>query len=227
MRAWPSSLSRVRCGVHHEEGHPIGYVEIARANKLAVALEIREANEIRSQHLYETKWTSAVLQVKRDVAFVVTDEVELNLGTLRAIQQSLVENDGFRRNALLGIGHAVVILPASGFQGGKAAQDITVLLGWIFPVGTDRSPVFAQTFFISISVLGDERCNPLRVVQCETEPGGGTIIEDVDRKLLQADLLRELPDDLGQMVKRIGEAFVIRRVRESMLFARSESELNL
>src|SRR5271165_3405663 len=155
------------------------------------------------------------LRIKRDVAFVVTDEVELNLGTLRAIQQSLVETDGFRRNALLRIGHAVVILPASGFQGGKAAQDITVLLGWIFPVGTDRSPVFAQTVFIGISILGDECRNPLRVVQCETEPGGGTIIEDIDCKLLQAHLLGELPDDLGQMVKRIGEAFVIRRVRET------------
>jgi CheY-like chemotaxis protein len=33
--------------VHHEKGHPIGNVEIARANKLAVALEIREADQIR------------------------------------------------------------------------------------------------------------------------------------------------------------------------------------
>jgi hypothetical protein len=30
--------------VHHEEGNPIGDVEIACADKLAVALEIREAD---------------------------------------------------------------------------------------------------------------------------------------------------------------------------------------
>src|SRR5580693_5456758 len=107
------------------------------------------------------------LRIKRDVAFVVTDEVELNLGTLRAIQQSLVEKDGFGRNALLWIGDAVVILPASGFQGGKVAEDIPVLLGWIFPVGSDRSPVFAQTFFIGVSVLGDDCRNSLRVIQSE------------------------------------------------------------
>src|SRR5580692_3243887 len=73
------------------------------------------------------------LRIKRDIAFVVTDEVELNLSTLRAIQQSLVEKDGFGRNSLLGIGDAVMILPTSGFQGAKTAEDIPVLLGWIFP----------------------------------------------------------------------------------------------
>ena len=152
------------------------------------------------------------LRIKRHVAFVVTDEVELNLSTLRAIQQSLVEKDGFRRNALLGIGDAVMILPASGFQGGKAAEDIPVLLSWIFPVGSDRSPVFAQTFLIGVSILGDDGRNSLRVIQSETEPGRGAIVEDVDRKLPQADLLREFADDLGQMLKRIGEFLVIRRV---------------
>src|SRR5580704_11224283 len=59
------------------------------------------------------------LRIKRDVAFVVTDQIELNLSTLWAIEQGLVEKDGFRRNALLGIGDAVMISPASGFQSGK------------------------------------------------------------------------------------------------------------
>ena len=49
--------------VHHEEGHPIGDVKVARADKLAVAFEIREADKVRSQHLYESRWTSAVLHV--------------------------------------------------------------------------------------------------------------------------------------------------------------------
>src|SRR4029077_16071692 len=49
--------------VHHEESNPIGDVEIARANELAVALEICKANETWSQHLYEPRWTSTVLHV--------------------------------------------------------------------------------------------------------------------------------------------------------------------
>jgi hypothetical protein len=49
--------------VHHEEGNPIGDGEVARANKLAVALEIREADQIRSQNLYEPRRTAAVLHV--------------------------------------------------------------------------------------------------------------------------------------------------------------------
>jgi hypothetical protein len=155
------------------------------------------------------------LRVKCDVAFVVPNEVELNLGTLRAIQQGLVQDDGLRRNELLRIGHPMMILPASGFQGRKAAQDIAVLLGRIFPVGADGSPVLAQTFFVGVPVLGNECRNPLRVVQGQTQPGGGAIVEDVDGKLVLADLLREFPDDLGQMFKRVSEAFVIRRVRET------------
>ena len=53
------------------------------------------------------------------------------------------------------------------------------------------------------------------MVQGETEPDGSAVVEDVDREFLQTDLLREFPDDLGQMVKCIGEAFVIRRVGEA------------
>src|SRR5271165_168240 len=49
--------------VHHEEGDPIGGIEVARADKLAVAFEIREADKVRSQHFYESRWTSAVLHV--------------------------------------------------------------------------------------------------------------------------------------------------------------------
>jgi hypothetical protein len=36
---------------------------MARADKLAVALEISEADKIRPQHLYEPRWASAVLHV--------------------------------------------------------------------------------------------------------------------------------------------------------------------
>ena len=70
----------------------------------------------------------------------------MNLGALRTIQQSLVEKDGLGCNTFLGIDHAMVILPAGGFQRGKTSQDIAILLARIFPVFTDRSPVVAQTF---------------------------------------------------------------------------------
>jgi len=49
--------------VHHKQSNPIGAVDIARANELAVALEIGEADEIRPQHLHEPGWAAAVLHV--------------------------------------------------------------------------------------------------------------------------------------------------------------------
>jgi hypothetical protein len=49
--------------IHHEESNPIGGTEVARADQLTVTLEICEANTIRSQHLYEPRWTATVLDV--------------------------------------------------------------------------------------------------------------------------------------------------------------------
>src|SRR5260370_28278308 len=141
------------------------------------------------------------LGIELDVVFVVTDEIELNLGALWTIQQSLVEKDGFRRNAFLSIGHAVVILPTGGFQRGKAAQDIPILLTRIFPVGADGSPVVAETFDIGVAVLGDQPRDAVRVPKREPEPNGSTVIEDVDRKSFQTDLFDEVSDNLGQMVE--------------------------
>src|SRR5260370_16108877 len=73
------------------------------------------------------------LGIELDVVFVVTDEIELNLGALWTIQQSLVEKDGFTRNAFLSIGHAVLILPTVGFHIGMAGQDIPILVNPILP----------------------------------------------------------------------------------------------
>ena len=41
--------------VHHEKGDPISSAEIAGADQLAIALEIREANEIRPQKPLRTQ----------------------------------------------------------------------------------------------------------------------------------------------------------------------------
>src|SRR5580700_10225436 len=49
--------------VHHEESNPIGGAEVTCTNKLAIALQIRKPDQVRSQHLYEPGGTSAVLNV--------------------------------------------------------------------------------------------------------------------------------------------------------------------
>src|SRR5208282_1349992 len=155
------------------------------------------------------------LRIKRYVAFVVTDQIELNLGALRALQQSLVESDCLRRNAFLGIGHAVVVLPAGGFQAGKGAQGITVLLRRIFPVSTDRSPVSAETFDIGVPVLRDQPRDPLGIAKRQPEPNRSTVIEDVDHEPFQTDLFDEVSNDLGQMVEGVLKGLMIRRIGKS------------
>ena len=54
---------RARWVVHHEEGNPLGDFKVASTDKLSVGFEIREADEIRAQHHYESRWTSAMLHV--------------------------------------------------------------------------------------------------------------------------------------------------------------------
>ena len=63
-----------------------------------------------------------------------------------------------------------------------------------------------------VPVLGNEGRDALGMVQCETEPDRSAVVEDINREFLQVDDIRELSDDLGQMVKRVGKAFVVRRV---------------
>src|SRR5262249_4692724 len=49
----------------------------------------------------------------------------------------------------------------------------------------------------------------------EAETDRRAIVEDVDRISIQADRLRELIDDLGEVIKGIGELFAIGRLREA------------
>ena len=49
--------------VHHKKRNPIGSNKIARADQLAVALEVRETDKIRPQHFHEPGWAPAVLDV--------------------------------------------------------------------------------------------------------------------------------------------------------------------
>src|ERR1700751_2963757 len=50
--------------IHHENGDSVVDAQISRAEKLAVAFEVREADQIRSQHLDESNWASAILYVR-------------------------------------------------------------------------------------------------------------------------------------------------------------------
>ena len=50
------------------------------------------------------------------------------------------------------------------------------------------------------------------MVQRQTEPDRSAVVEDINREFLQTDHLGELSDNLRQMVKRVGKAFVVRRV---------------
>jgi hypothetical protein len=92
------------------------------------------------------------------------------------------------------------VLEISRFLGEKGSQSISIFLGRFVPKGADRGPFVAQTFFASVSVVGNEGRNQLGMVQGETEPGRERRNRHVDREFFQTDLLRKFPDDLGQMV---------------------------
>src|SRR5690242_8491179 len=107
------------------------------------------------------------------------------------------------------------ILPLGGFGPQEIAQGSTVLGRRCLPVFLDGIPAFAETLFISVSILGDDRADAFGLRQRQPQPHRCAIIEDIDCKALQTDCLREISDDSGQVLKRVAKAFAVGSIRET------------
>jgi hypothetical protein len=155
------------------------------------------------------------LGIERDVGFIVADEIELDLRALRAVQQGLVEENRFGRNAFFGIGHAMIVLPAGGIQGLKFAQGITVFGRGFFPIGLHGGPILAQTVHIGIAILSNDGRDAFGKTKGDTKTRGGTVIKDVNREFFQADLIHEISHDFGDIFEGILKDVMAGRVRKA------------
>jgi hypothetical protein len=134
----------------------------------------------------------------------------LNLVIAWACQQSAVELIGFGRNQDF-VGDAVEILRFGGFRCEEILQSGSVGLRWVLPVLLNRVPALAQTLFVGVAVLGNDRRDALWMGECKAQPNGSAVIEYVDRITVEADLFSKAVDDIGEVLERVPEILPARR----------------
>jgi hypothetical protein len=151
-------------------------------------------------------------RVELDVAFVVAEQVQLNLVGAGAGQIEVVERIAIWRNR----GHVrytVRVLPAPRLGSEEAAKRLSVERRWLLPIGPNGVPAVTQPFLIGVAVLGDDCGEAIRMTNCEAEADGCAIVEDVGREAMEADHLGEAIDDVRDILERVGEGAPRRHVR--------------
>src|SRR5260370_37744699 len=87
-----------------------------------------------------------------------------------------------------------------------------VLGGWFLLIFLDGIPTFAQTLFISVSILGDDGSDAFGMHQREPQSYWCAVIENVDGKAPQANCLREIGDGFGQVLNPVSKTLSIRSI---------------
>ena len=95
----------------------------------------------------------------------------------------------------------------------ETAQRVAIRLRRVLPVSADRIPAVTQTFLVGVAVLGNDRGNAVGMLQGNPQAHRSAVIEDVDRKTLEPDFLRETSIVSARLSKRVFELIAWRQVR--------------
>ena len=150
-------------------------------------------------------------RVKRNVALVVAQQVQLNFVGAGAGQIEVVERIAVRRNRGH-VRHTVRVLPARRLGSEEATERLSVSLRRVFPVGPNGSPAVAQPFLIGVAVLGDDCGEAIRMPNGKAEADGCAVVEDLDCETMEVDHLGEAIDDVRDILECVGEGAPRRHV---------------
>ena len=118
-------------------------------------------------------------RIEGDIAGIVQEQIELNLFVAGTCQESGIQLVCFGRNQRF-ILDAIRILRLRSLRCEKCTQRQAILFRRLLPVFLDRIPTLAETFFIRVAVLRDDRGDSLGVRKSQTKADGSAIIENVD-----------------------------------------------
>src|SRR5260221_14260830 len=96
--------------------------------------------------------------------------------------------------------HTVRVLPACRFGREESAERLSVRLRRVFPVGPDQCPAFAETFFVGVTVLRDDRRDPLGMANGHSKARRRAIVENVERETVESDNLGKTLDHASYVV---------------------------
>src|SRR6202451_1210582 len=97
------------------------------------------------------------------------------------------------------------VLPACRLRSEKGPQGASIGRGRVFPVGADGVPTIAESFLIGVTVLGNDRGNPLRVPHCQSKAGRRPVIKHVDCESVESYDFGKSVDDARDAVKGVFE----------------------
>jgi len=106
--------------------------------------------------------------VKHDIAGVIQEQVKLDFVVAEPRDQCRVEHVGLRRDQRL-VRDAMDVLEFGCLGLEEVAQRRAIGAGRLPPIFLDRVPAFAQTFNVGVTVLRDERGDPLWMRESEAE----------------------------------------------------------
>src|SRR5215813_11675925 len=149
--------------------------------------------------------------VERDIALVITEQVELQLIGAGPGQVEVIEGVAVRRNQGR-VGYAVRVLPVGRLGREEDAERLSVRLRRILPVGPNRRPAVTETLLVGVAVLRNDGGYPLRMADGEPETCWRAVVEDVHRKLIEAYDLGEAVDHAGNVLECVSEFFSRRHV---------------
>src|SRR5262249_57948007 len=149
--------------------------------------------------------------IQRDIALVVTEEVELNFISAGARQIEVVEILTIRRHHRF-VRYPVRVLPARRLRSEECAERLSVRRRRVLPVRPDRTPAIAETFLIGVAILRDDGRDPLGVADGEPAACRRAVVKDIDREAAEADNLFEALDHASDVVERVAEFFSRRHV---------------
>ncbi|CDG90592.1 hypothetical protein XBFFL1_1040046 [Xenorhabdus bovienii str. feltiae Florida] len=128
-----------------------------------------------------------------------------------ASQIIVVEVLPVRRDGRL-IGNTVSILPVCGLGSEEGTQCIAVGLRGVLPIGPDWVPAFTQPFFIGITVLRNDACNPFGMPHSKPEASRRAVVKHINSEPVKADHIGESVDDLGNVIEGVFERTACRHV---------------
>lgn len=112
----------------------------------------------------------------------------------------------------IGLADTRQVLPLGGIERKKAAQRVSVLLRAICPECFDRIPESPESLIVPISILDDQRLNPIRAPHCNSVPDGGAVVHQVKTVCRYVELVDQSLDDLGKVIEGVFEVLDGRHV---------------
>src|SRR5580698_4731128 len=97
------------------------------------------------------------------------------------------------------------VLPAGRLGTQQSPQGVAIGRRRVFPIGADGVPTVAQSLLIRITVLRNDRGDPLRMPRSQSKTGGSPVIKYIDCEAVEPDGFGKSVDDARDVVEGIFE----------------------